>query len=516
MKTYKTLSILVAAIILIALIGVIPASAQESRPESWSDDTHGDTADADYEAVFPQDEVNTINISISPENWQAVMDDMTEKYGEFGSSPRDNGGGGEQPPVDRQPPPEGQQAPGGFGDEPGGRFISDTNPVWITSDISFDGLTWENVGFRLKGNSSLNSAWSGGDYKLPFKLDFDEFEDDYPEIDDQRFYGFKQLTFSSNWSDDSYLREKVTADIFRDMGIPSAQTAFYAVYVDYGEGPVYFGLYTAVEVIDDTVIETQFDDDSGNVYKPSGDGASFAEGAFSEVVFDKETNKDEADYSDILAVFDALHADTRLTDSAVWRAGLESVFDVDIFLRWLAVNTVVQNWDTYGSMPHNYYLYTDPTTGLITWIPWDNNMSLSDGMVGNRGANPPMGEVDQRQQPRPPGDAGMGRPESTRGVATLDQANVGDDWPLVRYLMDDPIYHELYVTYVDETITTVFEPGRMTAIYQELYDLVTPYVVAEQDGNGQSDNFSAALTQLIEHVNERYIAAQEYVIGQMQ
>ena len=40
-------------------------------------------------------------------------------------------------------------------------------------------------------------------YKLPFKLDFDEFEDTYPEIDDQRFYGFKQLSFSSNCSDPS-------------------------------------------------------------------------------------------------------------------------------------------------------------------------------------------------------------------------------------------------------------------------------------------------------------------------
>ncbi len=72
--------------------------------------------------------------------------------------------------------------------------------------------------------------------------------------------------------------------------------------MDYGEGPTYFGLYTMVEIIDDTVIETQFEDDSGNVYKPSGNGASFAAGSFSEASFDKETNQDEADYSDILSI----------------------------------------------------------------------------------------------------------------------------------------------------------------------------------------------------------------------
>ena len=41
---------------------------------------------------------------------------------------------------------------------------------------------------------------------------------------------------------------------------------------------------------------------------------------------------------------------------ATWRANLETVFDTDVFLKYLAVNTVVQNWDTYGRMTHNYYL----------------------------------------------------------------------------------------------------------------------------------------------------------------
>ena len=52
---------------------------------------------------------------------------------------------------------------------------------------------------------------------------------------------------------------------------------------------------------------------------------------------------------------------------------LEEVFDVSGFLNYLAVNSVIQNWDTYGIMSHNYYLYHDPTTDLLTWIPWDNN-----------------------------------------------------------------------------------------------------------------------------------------------
>jgi len=401
-------------------------------------------------------------------------------------------------------PPDAGGRPGGMG---GGPILDgDVNPDWFPADIAFEGQVWTNVGIRFKGNSSLMQSWGSGIWKLPFKLDFDEFEDAYPEIEDQRFYGFKQLSFSSGFADPSLLREKVTADIFRAAGVPAAQTAFYAVYVDYGEGPIYFGLYTAVEVVDDTVIETQFADDSGNVYKPSGIGATFAAGSFDEESFDKETNQEEADYSDILALFEALHAETRTTDPESWRNGLEAVFDVDRFIRWLAVNSVVQNWDTYGQMAHNYYLYTDPSTGLITWIPWDNNMALMAGMGDAMGDGMGRG-----------GRGGGGGPG---GGLSLDLESVSSDWPLIRYLMDDPVYHARYVAYVEETINGPFEPGRMTATYQALHDLIAPYVVGE---NGEQPGytllnsaaeFDSALTALIEHVNQRYAAAQEYINSQ--
>ena len=55
---------------------------------------------------------------------------------------------------------------------------------------------------------------------------------------------------------------------------------------------------------------------------------------------------------------------------------------MDGFLRWLAVNTVIQNWDTYGKMTHNYYLYNHTTGKGLTWIPWDNNEALQSGKQG--------------------------------------------------------------------------------------------------------------------------------------
>jgi spore coat protein H len=525
---------------LLALTGV--AAAQDvTRPEGWDDESHGNDVDPNYAVVFPQDKVNEITITISPEHWQAMLDDMTNLYGEFGSNP---GGGGPMmnedimvppggaqgmPPEGMQPPPDGQGGPRIV--RGGGMDFSMENPIWVEADVEMDGVVWTNAGIRFKGNSSLASAWRSGNYKLPFKLNMDEFEDAHPEIDNQRFYGFDELSFSSNWSDDSLLREKVTADIFREAGLASANTAFYAVYVDYGEGPVYFGLYTAVEVVEDTVIGTQFADDSGNAYKPEGAAATFAAGSFNEEELDKQNNEDEADYSDVQALYEALHSETRTTDPEAWQDALEAVFDVDTFLKWMAANTVVQNWDTYGQMSHNYYLYNDPETGLLTWIPWDNNMALGDGagMGGmfriERRGGPPAdqttqpGDADGGQAQSPVMRGGPGGPGGDRRAMELDKSGVSDEWPLISYLWDVPEYQETYRQYVAEVAAGAFEPTKMAETYQYYHDLIAPYVTGEngeQAGHthlSSPDAFDTALQTLIDHAQARYDEAMAYVEG---
>ncbi len=507
--------------------------ADQIRTAAWTSETHSTEVEPNYEVVFPQDSVNRIDIIITEENWEMMISDMTEMMGEFGSGggmgmrlgghfqgdvppdfpegnlPRKSFGnevpegeipqmpGGGEPPEDVLPnespegrgiPDDGRRSPGGdFRERPGdGGFnmdLTDENPVWVTATIKFDGDVWEHVGIRFKGNSSLKSAWSSGNLKIPFKLDFDQFEDDYPETEDQRFYGFKQLSLSNNFSDDSYLREKVTADIFREFGVASAHTAFYEVYVDYGEGSEYFGLYTMVEMVEDTVIEEQFSDSSGNLYKPDGTGATFAEGSFNEESFDKETNQEESDYDDIHALFQALHVENRLTDPEAWRKGLESVFDIDTFLRWLAVNTVVQNWDTYGVMSHNYFLYTDPATNLVTWIPWDNNMSLSGS--GTRGE-----------------------------TLSLSLDEVSERWPLIRFLMDDPVYQAQYEGYLEEVVETIFYPEKMTNLYTAYHDLISSSVLKETEEATTMRSKSAfenSLQELIDQVYERTQAVKDYL-----
>jgi len=362
------------------------------------------------------------------------------------------------------------------------------NPIWSECTIVFNDTTWEHVGIRFKGSSSLKSTWSEGIWKLPFRLDFDQFEDDYPATEDQRFYGVKKLSLSSSWSDDSLIREKVTADIFREAGVPAPETAFYELYIDYGEGPIYFGLYTMVEIPDDPMFETQFGDDDGNLYKPSGSGATFSEGSINESSFSKQSNEEEADWSDITALFEALHADTRTSDPTAWRSGLESVFDVEGFLRWLAANTVMQNWDTYGSMSHNYYLYNDPSDGLLHWIPWDNNMALSSQAGPN-----------------------------SQSSSSLSLSEVSNQWPLISYLIEDEYYYQMYLDFMNEFVSGVFSVDYAEGLCREAHDLIESYVVGnngEQEGDtflNRSQDFYDALDDLFEHIEERVAAALTFL-----
>lgn len=420
----------------------------------WTEATHSKDADPDYEEVFNDEEVKRLDFVISEERWQAMLDDMENTYGSLGSGR--NGGGLQE---------------------------TDDNPIFVPGDVYYRGKQWYRVGLRFKGNSSLQSSWQSGILKLSFKIDFDEFEDEYPQIDDQRFYGFKKFSLKNNYADASQMREKVASDIFRNAGIAASRTAFYTLYIDHGDGPEYFGLYTLVEEVDNTVIKTQFSDDNGNVYKPDGSGASFAEGTFDEDEFEKKTNEEEADWTDITSLFAALHADTRTTDPASWRANLESVFDTETFLKYLAVNTTIQNWDTYGRMTHNYYLYNNPDNNLLTWIPWDNNESLQTGKNGGS------------------------LPLNFSGLSS-------SSWPLIGYLYADPVYKALYDEFLLEVIEGAFHPGTISSLYTTYANMIEPFVTAERSGYtfvNSASTFQTAVSSLQSHLLSRVSAVQAYL-----
>lgn len=402
----------------------------------WTTQTHSNDVAPNYDVVFEEQTIKQLHIQISESNWEAMQTDLDNNMSTM------------------------------IG--PGAEV--DFDPVWVPATITFEGIDWYKVGIRYKGNSTLRNAYQSNTEKYPFKLDFDEFEDDFPQIKNQRFYGFKQLNLSSNDSDGSLMREKVASDLFRTFGVPSARTAFYAVYLDRGNGSQFIGVYTLVEEVDDSVPDSQFPDDNGNLYKPDGDAASFASGTYDESEFDLKTNEDEADFSDVKSLYDILHNSSRTTDPEQWKADLEAIFDVDGFLKYLAVNNTIQNWDTYGVMTHNYFLYNNE--GLLSWIPWDNNESFQEGKQS--------------------------------GALSFGMSEVSSNWPLISYLIQIDEYETMYTHYVNEFAATVFDSDEMSTLLNSYKTLIESYATQENSG------FSSDVNSLISYIATRNSAAKSF------
>jgi hypothetical protein len=240
------------------------------------------------------------------------------------------------------------------------------------------------------------------------------------------------------------------------------------------------------------MLENQFADDSGNLYKPEGEAATWS--FFEEESFDKKTNEDEADWSDIIAAVDALNENT--TNASQWRSNLEEVFNVEAFLRCLAVNQVIVNWDSYGVMDHNYYVYGDPSdNGRLAWFPWDLNESmLLTGMNS-----------------------------SVASSIMLD--DIEDEWPLIRYLLDDEVYREAYLEEVKAFLDGPFDTALVHEQLDAAHNLIAPYVVGTEATEAEpytflrnAAEFEDSLTDnregLKPHVEERYEYARSILASE--
>lgn len=428
-----------------------PSQADTLTFPDWTLETHSNAAELDFDAVFAQNTVSRMDITISSSNWSSMWSDLSKN---LSSSSRFGGMEGDL----------------------------DFTPVWVPCTITFNDTDWYQVGVRFKGNSSLSTTYSSGNQKLSMKLDFDQFEDDYPALKNQRFYGFKQINLNNNYEDESLMREKVGADLFRQFGLASANTSFYAVYIDTGSGAQYYGIYTAVEEVDDTVLDTQFNNGTGNLYKPEEDASTFKSGTYDTSEFNLKTNTSSPDYSDVRSLYDIMHNSLRTSDSEAWQAELEKIFNVDLFLKWLAANTTIQNWDTYGSMGHNYYLYNNPDDGLLTWIPWDNNEAFQT--------------------------------KSGQTLLSLSISNVSSSWPLISYIIDIDKYRAIYDAYLLQFITEVFVPTTLIDLYESYYNLLVDYAYSEVSGRtfiSPDSEFDSDVSGLKTHAQSRYDAVIDYL-----
>jgi hypothetical protein len=221
------------------------------------------------------------------------------------------------------------------------------------------------------------------------------------------------------------------------------------------------GLYLNVEQIDDEFVQRRFTYDDGNIYKCYW-GANLSNDGqiFNNDIYELETNKELNDRSKLDNFVKVLNN----TPSSSFVAEIEKVFDVDRYIKYLAVEALVGHWDGYSYNQNNFYLYENDTTGLIEFIAYDVDNTFGIDWIN--------------------------RDWGTRDV--LDWVkHGGDPRPLSHKILAQKNYFERYKRYIDELLKTTFSTGSYNPIF-DTYEVMLADAIGRDTYYPQPFGFTVA------------------------
>jgi len=360
---------------------------------------------------------------------------------------------------------------------------NDPDDPYFPASIQYGDIVVENIGARFKGNSSFRRNGT----KKPFKLDFNEFDDD------ARFLGLKKLNLHNGDLQPDFLREALVHEL-QGRFIAAQRSSFVRLFVN----GVDYGLYLAVEQIDKTMMQSRFgEDEDGNLYEAEeqagGTTPNLAylgpDQAAYENVYLLKTNESANDFSGLIEFIDVLNS----ADPADLPGQLEPIVDVENWLYGLVIDNLVTNLDSYVGVGAEYYLYDRDSDGRFVHLQWDHNESF--GITGDgtpRIANP--FELDPFYLPT----EGGGRPGRPGRVTDVSR-------PFLERLWAVEEYRRLYLRLFARVLREGFDEDAMSARIDELADLIRSDVYSDQNKPYTNEQFETAL--------ETRIAADSNIYG---
>lgn len=361
------------------------------------------------------------------------------------------------------------------------------NEEYAVCSVVIDGEASKNVGLRAKGNTSLSSASQMGGGRYSFKIEFDQYDSG------KSYYGLDKLCLNNIVQDTTYMKDFLTYQMMESFGVDSPLCSFAYLTVN-GED---WGLYLAVEGVEDGFLQRNYGGGHGELYKPDsmslgggrGNGREFHMDDFMEQGERPESQRESPDNqppqfpgsggfstvpmpgggfggisaSDVKLqyiddnpesysnIFD--NAKTKITQTDQQRLiaslkslssyeNLETILDLDEVLRYFVVHNFVVNGDSYtGNMVHNYYLYEKD--GRLSMIPWDYNLAFGTFQAGSA-------------------DSAVNDP--------IDEALT--DRPMQAWIFSDEAYTERYHALFAEFLDTM----NIEEIIDRAYTRIAPYV----------------------------------------
>lgn len=330
---------------------------------------------------------------------------------------------------------------------------------YAACSLVIDGEAYKNVAIRGKGNTSLSQVTND---RYSYKIEFDHYDSA------TTYHGLDKLCLNNIIQDNTYMKDYLSYELMRAAGAAAPLCSYVYLTVN-GED---WGLYLAVEGVEESFLRRNFGSDCGALYKPDstdlgggrGNGQNFQEdagpsgGSMSrDDVLLKYIDDDPASYPNI---FDNAKTDCSAADKARLIAALQALsgenaadaVDTEAVIRYFVAHNFVLNFDSYtGSMIHNYYLYEQD--GKLQMLPWDYNLAFGGFQSGG----------DATALVNYP----MDTPVSGGSVA---------DRPMLAWIFASQEYTALYHQYFSDLISEYFESGYFADEMDSVKSMIAPYV----------------------------------------
>ena len=406
-----------------------------------------------------------------------------------------------------------------------------TAEEYYQCDVEVNGTTFYRVAIRPKGNTSLTSIASDPTTdRYSFKLEFDHY------VDGQTCFGLDKLILNNNFADATNMKEALIYDMYQYLGADASLYNYAKISVN-GE---YWGVYLALEAVEDSFLLRNYGVQDGELYKPDsmnigGGGDPGGDFKADDMDFENMTPPDmdredapqppdssgerpaeNFDFPDGKGGFSMSGggADLNYTDDeldsyeTIWDGeitsttkadhkrvvtalnnisegnDLEDYMDIDNLLRYMAVHVFSVNEDSLsGMMAHNYYLYE--TGGKLNLIPWDYNLALG----------------------------GMGRSNDATSVvnSAIDNAFSGTNF--FDTLMADEAYHSQYYAYLQQLVSEYIGGGGFDAFYTRVRSQIDALVESDPTAFYSYDEYLTAAETLYQVVKLRGQSIQGQLDG---
>ncbi|MBP7829188.1 MAG: lamin tail domain-containing protein [Kiritimatiellae bacterium] len=310
-------------------------------------------------------------------------------------------------------------------------------------------VTVSNVGIRCRGNTSREKQ------PRSFNIALNAF------VPGQRLFGMERLYWNSDANDPSTARPKLMNDLGNTAGLPTSYANHVALVVHgpnwdrgayYPGGAFFDALRNNTEAVDDVFVKSRFGSSAGNLYKcnyrqwpanlsyrgPTG-SSYIGDGTTYELKHDGGGDSSYDDLAEFIALIDQ-------TPSNDFPNAIMQAFDVDGFLKRMAIDVLCGNWDNYWANANNYHLFHDPLSGRWQFLPYDFDNSFG------------IDWIDLDWESRSPYGWGDGNPNGA---------------PLAAKIMDVPEFRNRYSFYMKQMLDSVYSNARLNpALYATRSNLV--------------------------------------------